>query len=172
MALTDLDQERREIAISPSTTVSLAPGDRVFAVHSGADCLVFCAKGPEQFGMWSTAFAKVEVPEFRDPDLWVDSARSDAVAVTICRELSARRANLSTFRSVEGACEGYLCKTAQTLGKTLTRGKIFYKRHYAIDDANRELLVRGAAGSAVKERFPLDKLLKVDDSLRPSLRPG
>lgn len=58
----DFNHKRRELKISPSNTVSLTLNDRVFAVHNGNRCLVFCAKDPEQFSMWSTALAKVEVP--------------------------------------------------------------------------------------------------------------
>ena len=74
--------------------------------------------------MWSAAFSKVERPEFRDPELWINGATNDTFAQSICHELSLRRPNANRAVGTEGENKvpsGFLCKTAQSLDKALSR---------------------------------------------------
>ena len=66
---------------------------------------------------------------------------------------------------------GFLCKTAQSINNGIITSKMYYRRHYTIDIQRSEMLARANETSAVKERFDLTRLIKVDDSLKTSLCP-
>lgn len=57
----------------------MTDSNMVFAIHNAGSYLRFRAKNVDDFAKWTTAFAKVNMPEYHESELWVDGARNETL---------------------------------------------------------------------------------------------